>query len=50
MHNAIAKIYIDANKNSEHFLNTNPFYDSAVVGKYCEKRDPNLAMVAYARG
>ena len=28
----------------------NPFYDSRVVGKYCEKRDPHLACLAYERG
>ena len=28
----------------------NQFYDSRVVGKYCEKRDPHLACVAYERG
>jgi hypothetical protein len=28
----------------------NPFYDSRVVGKYCEKRDPHLACMAYERG
>ena len=28
----------------------NQFYDSKVVGKYCEKRDPHLACVAYERG
>ena len=28
----------------------NTFYDSKVVGKYCEKRDPHLACVAYERG
>ena len=28
----------------------NQFYDSLVVGKYCEKRDPHLACVAYERG
>ena len=28
----------------------NQFYDSTVVGKYCEKRDPHLACVAYERG
>nr|GMC59170.1 clathrin heavy chain 1 [Ipomoea batatas] len=27
-----------------------PYYDSRVVGKYCEKRDPTLAVVAYRRG
>jgi clathrin heavy chain len=25
-------------------------YDSRVVGRYCEKRDPHLACVAYERG
>lgn len=49
-HNALAKIYIDANNNPERFLRENPFYDSTVVGKYCEKRDPHLACVAYERG
>lgn len=28
----------------------NHFYDSVVVGRYCEKRDPHLACVAYERG
>lgn len=32
-HNALAKIYIDANNNAERFLRDNPYYDSAVVGK-----------------
>merc|ERR1711871_826369 len=50
VHNALGKIIIDSNNNPEHFLTTNPHYDSAVVGKYCEKRDPNLACVAYKRG
>lgn len=31
-------------------LRENQFYDSVVVGKYCEKRDPHLACVAYERG
>jgi clathrin heavy chain len=50
VHNALSKIIIDSNNNPEHFLTTNPFYDSRVVGKYCEKRDPTLAVVAYRRG
>ncbi|KAK9810517.1 hypothetical protein WJX72_012055 [[Myrmecia] bisecta] len=50
VHNALGKIIIDSNNNPEHFLTTNPYYDSLVVGKYCEKRDPNLACVAYKRG
>ncbi|XP_076126184.1 clathrin heavy chain 1 [Alosa pseudoharengus] len=49
-HNAVAKIYIDSNNNPERFLQENTFYDSAVVGRYCEKRDPHLAFVAYERG
>ena len=49
-HNAIAKIYIDAGTNPERFLRENTFYDSKVVGKYCEKRDPHLACLAYERG
>jgi clathrin heavy chain len=36
--------------NPEHFLTSNPYYDSRVVGKYCEKRDPTLGVVAYRRG
>ena len=50
VHNALGKIIIDSNNNPEHFLTTNPYYDSKVVGKYCEKRDPTLAVVAYRRG
>ncbi len=50
IHNALAKIYIDSNSNPEKFLRENPNYDSRVVGKYCEKRDPHLACVAYERG
>eukprot|EP01111_Echinosteliopsis_oligospora_P009445 TRINITY_DN2769_c0_g1_i2.p1 TRINITY_DN2769_c0_g1~~TRINITY_DN2769_c0_g1_i2.p1 ORF type:complete len:1719 (-),score=461.34 TRINITY_DN2769_c0_g1_i2:59-5215(-) len=49
-HNALAKIYIDSNKSPEQFLTSNQFYDSKAVGKYCEKRDPYLAFVAYKRG
>ncbi|KAL0402928.1 UNVERIFIED_CONTAM: Clathrin heavy chain 1 [Sesamum radiatum] len=40
----------DSNNNPEHFLTTNPYYDPRVVGKYCEKRDPTLAVVAYRKG
>lgn len=49
-HNALAKIYIDANNNPERFLKENPYYDSRAVGKYCQKRDPHLACIAYERG
>ncbi|GAX80055.1 hypothetical protein CEUSTIGMA_g7494.t1 [Chlamydomonas eustigma] len=50
VHNALGKIIIDTNNNPEHFLTTNPYYDSLAVGKYAEKRDPNLACMAYKRG
>ncbi len=50
LHNALAKIVIDSNKDPEAFLNSNQYYDSKIVGKYCEKRDPHLAFVAYKRG
>lgn len=50
VYNALAKIYIDSNNNPEKFLQENDQYDSLVVGKYCEKRDPNLAYIAYRKG
>lgn len=50
VYNAIAKISIDSNNNPEAFLKDNNLYDPAVVGKYCEKRDPYLAYIAYAKG
>ncbi|KAG0200257.1 hypothetical protein BGX28_006644 [Mortierella sp. GBA30] len=50
IYNAIAKIYIDSNNNPEPFLKTNAFYDPRTIGKYCEKRDPYLAFIAYERG
>ncbi|KAF9912226.1 hypothetical protein BX616_010375 [Lobosporangium transversale] len=50
VYNAIAKIYIDSNNNPEPFLRNNAYYDSRTIGKYCEKRDPYLAFIAYERG
>ncbi|KAK1921835.1 hypothetical protein DB88DRAFT_499360 [Papiliotrema laurentii] len=50
VYNAIAKISIDSNNNPEAFLKENNLYDPAIVGKYCEKRDPYLAYIAYAKG
>lgn len=50
VYNALAKIYIDSNNNPEKFLQENDQYDTLVVGKYCEKRDPNLAFLAYSKG
>jgi len=49
LHNALAKIFIDTNKDPEAFLINNQYYDSKVVGKYCEERDPHLAFTAYKR-
>ncbi|KAF2157129.1 clathrin heavy chain [Myriangium duriaei CBS 260.36] len=50
VYNALAKIYIDSNNDPEKFLRENDQYDSLTVGKYCEKRDPNLACIAYRKG
>lgn len=50
VYNALAKIYIDSNNNPEKFLRENDLYDPLTVGKYCEKRDPNLASIAYTKG
>ena len=50
VYNALAKIYIDSNNNPEKFLKENDMYDTLAVGKYCEKRDPNLAYIAYRKG
>ncbi|MCO5556042.1 hypothetical protein L7F22_009586 [Adiantum nelumboides] len=50
LYNALAKINIDSNNNPEAFLKENNLYDPLVVGKYCEKRDPYLAYIAYAKG
>lgn len=50
VYNALAKIYIDTNNNPEKFLKENDMYDTLTVGKYCEKRDPNLAFIAYRKG
>lgn len=49
LHNALAKIYIDINKDPQDFLIKNQFYDSKIVGKYCEERNPDLAFTAYKR-
>ena len=40
----------DSNNNAEQFLKENDLYDTLTVGKYCEKRDPNLAYIAYRKG
>ncbi|KAG0336026.1 hypothetical protein BG000_007014 [Podila horticola] len=50
VYNTLAKIYIDSDNNPETFLKCNVYYDSKTIGKYCEKRDPRLAYIAYERG
>lgn len=50
LYNTLAKIYIDLNNNPEKFLQENDLYNTLEVGKYCEKRDPYLAYIAYAKG
>lgn len=49
IHNALAKIKIDTNQDPETFLQNNQFYDAKVVGRFCEERDPHLAVIAYKR-
>lgn len=49
LHNALAKIYVDVNNDPQDFLINNKFYDSKIVGKYCEERNPDLAFIAYKR-
>lgn len=48
-HNAIGKLYIRLNKEPQQFLLHNQFYDSKVLGKFCEKLDPFLSFLAYKR-
>lgn len=48
-HNAVGKIYVTLNRDPQQFLINNQFYDSLVVGKFCEKLDPALAFLAYRR-
>jgi clathrin heavy chain len=50
VYNALAKIYVDSNQNAEKFLRENKLYDPVVVGKYCEKRNPQLALIAFEAG
>lgn len=50
VYNSLAKIYIDSNNSPEKFLQENDQYDTVEVGRYCEKRDPYLAYIAYDKG
>jgi clathrin heavy chain len=45
----MAKIKVDTNQNPQQFLSKNQFYDPKVIGKFCEDRDPHLAVIAYKR-
>ena len=49
-HSALAKIYVLTNQNADAFLQDNPYYDTIVVGKFCEKRDPRRAVLCYRHG
>lgn len=48
-HNAIGKLYIQLNREPIQFLENNQFYDPAVLGRFSEKLDPSLAVIAYRR-
>ncbi len=50
LHNALGKIYVDANRGAEEFLLQNKLYEPKLLGQYCEKRNPHLALIAYERG
>ncbi len=50
LHTALAKIYVDTNKDADTFLVNNNFYDPKIVGKYCEEREPLKAYLAYKKG
>jgi clathrin heavy chain len=49
LHNGLAKIYVETNNNPRQFLTNNKFYQSKVVGEFCESRDPHLAFIAFKR-
>lgn len=49
LHNGLAKIYVDINNQPQQFLTSNKYYDSKVVGAYCEQPHPHLAFIAYKR-
>ncbi|CDR98027.1 clathrin heavy chain, putative [Babesia bigemina] len=49
IHTALAKIRVSSQQDAEEFLRTNTHYDRAVVGKFCEERDPMLAYLIYSQ-
>jgi len=50
VHNALAKIYIDTNKNPQEYLEKNEFYESKVIEKYCQEKHPELSSIAFRKG
>lgn len=48
--NALAKIYIVTKQNAAQFLAENNLYTPLIIGKFCEKREPHLALIAFERG
>jgi len=49
LHTALAKIYIESNRDPHDFLLKNRFYNCKEVGKFCEDSDPHLAFAAYKK-
>jgi clathrin heavy chain len=50
VYTALAKLYIDGSINARNYLETNSKYNTLLVGKFCEQRDPTLAVVVYRKG
>lgn len=50
IHSAMAMVYVDSNISPDRFLKENNYYDCEIVGKFCEKFNPNLAFIAYEKG
>lgn len=48
-HNALAKVYIEGHPAIERYLKEDKYYDAIAIGEYCEKRNPQLAFIAYER-
>ena len=49
VHDSLAKLVIDFDRNPEKFLSEDRFYNVKEIGRYAESRDPHLAFVAYRR-
>ncbi|EZG81077.1 putative clathrin heavy chain [Gregarina niphandrodes] len=50
LNNAVAKVYIDTNRDAAKFLDNNANYNAREIGKYCENKDPHMAVAAYIKG